>query len=75
MFGSVCWWVLGGVRRLTPGLLLISERLTQVVMVELPLAFQLNLSARQDLFYESGLHPIKDSVDWKPLSDTSTFTL
>ncbi len=74
-FDSVCWWVLGGVRRLTPGLLLISERLTQVVMVELPLAFQLNLSARRDLFYESGLYPIKDSVDWKTLSDTSTFSL
>lgn len=69
------WWVLGGVRRLTPGLLLISARLTQVVTVELPLAFRMNLSARQDSFYDPDLPPIKDSVDWKTLSDTNTFTL
>lgn len=68
----MCWWVLGGVRRLTPGLLFISERLTQVVMVELTLAFQLNLCAQQDFFYECGLPPIKDSVNRKTLSDTFT---
>lgn len=66
---------LGGVGRVTPGLLFISERLTQVVMVERSLAFRLHLSARQDLFYESGLPPIKDSVDQKNLSITSTFKI
>lgn len=74
-FAAMFWWVLGGVRRVTPGLLFISEKLTQVVMVELSLAFQLHLSARQDLFYESGLPTIKHSVDQKNLSYTSTFTI